>query len=326
MLKPILKIIYKQIYYLEMQIKSDWEEALRGYKIYLKLECALASNTIEAYLHDIRNMIRFCQTEYNFNSPKEVTFESLTHYIEQLQEQKIASRSQARFVSGIKSFFKFLVYDEQLESSPARLIEAPKIGRKLPIILSLEEIETILSSFDISTIEGQRNRTIIELLYSSGIRVSELTDLRLSNINFQQEYIKVKGKGNKERFVPLSTKAKEEITNYIENFRKQLKIPTPFQDYLFLNRFNESISRISIFNIIKKSALEAGINKNISPHTFRHSFATHLVSRGADLRAVQDMLGHESILTTEIYTHLDDNYLRDAVINYHPRSTLCKKK
>lgn len=309
-----------------MQLNSSWKEAINGYKLYLKLERSLSTNTIEAYLRDIYSMIHFCTNECKRNLPAEVTFEDLTKYLSHLQDQGIASRSQARFVSGIKSFFKYLVFDEQLESSPARLVDAPKIGRKLPTVLSLDEIEHLLAIFDTSTAEGQRNKTIIELLYSSGVRVSELTDLKISNINFQQDYLKVEGKGNKERLIPLSGKAKLEILRYIEEFRGHLDIPIPFRDHLFLNRFNESISRISIFNIIKKSALEAGITKSISPHTFRHSFATHLVSGGADLRAVQDMLGHESIMTTEIYTHLDDNYLRDAVTNFHPWSTLCKKK
>ncbi|MGL5683864.1 MAG: site-specific tyrosine recombinase/integron integrase [Marinifilaceae bacterium] len=309
-----------------MQLKNTWTEAIKGYRLYLKLEQSLSANTIEAYLRDIKSMAIFCQEEHKCNTPGQVTLDILTLYIIFIQQEGITARSQARFISGIKSFFKYLVYDEQLETSPARLLEAPKIGRHLPTVLSVEEINSLIAVFDVTTFEGQRNRTIIELLYSSGVRVSELTGLKISNINFTMDFLKVEGKGNKERLIPLSAKAKEEIQIYIREFRNYLEIPLPYKDHLFLNRFNESISRISIFNIIKKAALEAGITKNISPHTFRHSFATHLVNGGADLRAVQDMLGHESILTTEIYTHLDDSYLRDTIINHHPYSPACKKE
>ena len=237
-------------------------------------------------------------------------------YITYINQHKLSSRSQARHISSIHSFFSYLLYDGRITENPSTLLDTPKIGTKLPITLSVEEIDTIINNIDLTQAEGQRNRMIIELLYSAGLRVSELTNLKLANINFRKDFIKVEGKGNKERLIPLSKAAKKEILEYIENYRPSLNIDKKSEKYLVLNRRGKQITRIMIYTIVKDLAQKVNIKKNISPHSFRHSFASHLVSRGADLRAVQDMLGHESILTTEIYTHLDEQYLREAINHF----------
>lgn len=289
-----------------------WDNAIESYKTYLILEKSLSSNSVEAYLNDINKLAKYCADKHKVKTPDEVTYDILKDYLIYVSEVGVTNRTQARCISSIRSFFKFLVFDGQLENNPTRLLEAPKIGRKLPNILSVEEIDSMLNAVEMYKPEGQRNKAIIEMLYSCGLRVSELISIKLSNINFRMGIVKIDGKGNKERVIPLSKNAKEEIKRYLKVYRDYLDIEKGYEDVLFLNKRGTALSRVMVFNIIKHLANRAGIKKNVSPHTFRHSFASHLVSGGADLRAVQDMLGHESILTTEIYTHLDDHYLKDT--------------
>jgi len=232
----------------------------------------------------------------------------------------ISPRTQARIISGIKSFYKFLLIEEKVEKDPTALLEAPRVGRKLPEILTVEEIDTVINAVDTRKPEGQRNKAILETLYSCGLRVSELIDLKISNLFFESGFVKIEGKGNKERLVPISTKAIKEINLYLGEYRRTLKIHPSHEDILFLNRRGKKLSRVMIFTIIKNITKKLNIAKNISPHTFRHSFATHLIDGGANLRAVQEMLGHESIITTEIYTHLDKEYLKNTITQYHPRT------
>lgn len=297
-----------------------WDNAIESYKTYLILEKSLSSNSVEAYLNDINKLAKYCAEKHNIKIPDEVTYDILKDYLVFVSEIGVTNRTQARCISSIRSFFKFLVFDGKLENNPTRLLEAPKIGRKLPNILTVEEIDAMLNAVEMYKPEGQRNKAIIEMLYSCGLRVSELIDIKLSNINFRMGIVKIEGKGNKERVIPMSKNAKEEIKRYLKVYRDYLDIEKGYEDVLFLNKRGMSLSRVMVFNIIKHLAKRAGIKKNVSPHTFRHSFASHLVSGGADLRAVQDMLGHESILTTEIYTHLDNHYLKDTINKFHPRA------
>ncbi|MDL2231653.1 site-specific tyrosine recombinase XerD [Porphyromonadaceae bacterium OttesenSCG-928-L07] len=296
-----------------------WENAIENYKTYLILEKSLSPNSVEAYLNDIRKLAKYCKEDYSIKKIEDVTYDILKDYIIFVNETGITNRTQARSISSVRSFFKFLVYDGVLEVNPSKLLETPKIGRKLPSVLTVEEIDSILRAVEMYKPEGQRNKAIIETLYSCGLRVSELISLKISNINFRTSIIKVEGKGNRERIIPLSKNAKQEIKLYMKGFRSYLDIENGYEDTLFLNKRGTALSRVMVFNIIKHLTNRAGVKKPVSPHTFRHSFASHLVSGGADLRAVQDMLGHESILTTEIYTHLDNNYLRDTINKYHPR-------
>ncbi len=296
-----------------------WDNAIENYKTFLILEKSLSPNSVEAYLNDVRKLEKFCEENFSVTDLKKVTYEMLREYITFVSDMGVTNRTQARSISSIRSFFKFLVYDGILETNPTKLLEAPKVGRKLPSTLTVEEIDTILNAVEMFKPEGQRNKAIIEVLYSCGLRVSELIGLKLSNVNFRQGVIKIEGKGNKERLIPLGKNAKQEIKLYLKGYRSYLDIQPEFEDILFLNKRGAALSRVMVFNIIKHLAHRAGLKKSISPHTFRHSFASHLVTGGADLRAVQDMLGHESILTTEIYTHLDNNYLKDTINKYHPR-------
>lgn len=297
-----------------------WDNAIETYKTYLILEKSLSENSVEAYLNDIHKLAKYCADYHKVNTPDAVTYELLKNYLLYVGEIGVTNRTQARCISSIRSFFKFLVFDGKLTNNPTKLLEAPKIGRKLPDILSVEEIDAMLNAVEMYKPEGQRNKAIIEMLYSCGLRVSELISIKLSNINFRTSVVKIEGKGNKERMIPLSKNAKVEVKQYLKVYRDYLDIEKGYEDVLFLNKRGTALSRVMVFNIIKHLATRAGIKKNVSPHTFRHSFASHLVSGGADLRAVQDMLGHESILTTEIYTHLDDHYLKDTVNKFHPRS------
>ena len=297
-----------------------WENAIESYKTYLILEKSLSANSVEAYLNDINKMAKYCDEKHQVKIPDEVTYDILKDYLIYVSEVGVTNRTQARCISSIRSFFKFLVFDGQLENNPTKLLEAPKIGRKLPNILTVEEIDSMLNAVEMYKPEGQRNKAIIEMLYSCGLRVSELISIKVSNINFRTGVVKIEGKGNKERLIPLSKNAKDEIKRYLKVYRDWLDIEKEYEDVLFLNKRGTALSRVMVFNIIKHLANRAGIKKNVSPHTFRHSFASHLVSGGADLRAVQDMLGHESIMTTEIYTHLDDHYLKDTINKFHPRS------
>ena len=300
-------------------ISMTWEDAIENYKTFLILEKSLSSNSVEAYLNDVRKLAKFCEDNHSVKVPGEVTYDILKGYLLYINDMGVTNRTQARSISSIRSFFKFMVYDGVLESNPTKLLEAPKIGRKLPSILTVEEIDLILNAVEMYKPEGQRNKAIIETLYSCGLRVSELIGVKISNINFRTGTIKIEGKGNKERIIPLSKNAKQEIKLYLKGYRDYLDIQKGYEDTLFLNKRGTALSRVMVFNIIKHLAERASIKKSVSPHTFRHSFASHLVNGGADLRAVQDMLGHESILTTEIYTHLDNHYLKDTINKYHPR-------
>ena len=302
-----------------------WNETIDSFRTYLVLEKSLSPNSVEAYLNDIRKLAAYCEKLTPPLDPKEVSYNVLNEYLMELKNTGVTPRTQARGISSIKSFFKYLLYDGAIGLNPANSLDAPKIGRTLPSVLSVEEIEAMINAVDLTKQEGQRNKAILETLYSCGLRVSELVNLKLSQINFRTGYIKIEGKGNKERIVPLGAKAKDEIRCYLKKDRDKMKKARGFEDILFLNQMGKSLSRVMIFNIIKETALRAGLNKVVSPHTFRHSFASHLVNGGADIRTVQDMLGHESILTTEIYTHLDNSYLRDTITNFHPRAKKSRK-
>jgi len=297
-----------------------WDDSIRGFEDYLRLEKALSQNSINAYINDINKLMDFLKNNFKGVTPQKVKLNHLKSFVEWLNERGVSPRTQARTISGIKSFYKYLLIEEKINSDPTSLLESPKIGRKLPDILSLEEIDLLINAIDVEKPEGQRNKAILETLYACGLRVSELVNLKVSNLFFEQGYVKVEGKSNKERLVPISTRAVVEIKKYTEGYRKSLKISSSAQDILFVNRRGQILSRVMIFTIIKNLAEKVNLNKKISPHTFRHSFATHLIDGGADLRAVQEMLGHESILTTEIYTHLDREYLKDTINQFHPRS------
>lgn len=296
---------------------------IRKYQQYLRLEKALSPNTLDAYLTDLEKLLHFLEGEEI--DILDVTLDDLQRFSAGLHDIGIHPRSQARILSGIKSFFHFLVLADYLEGDPSELLEGPKIGFKLPEVLTVAEIDTIISTIDLSKPEGQRNRAILETLYSCGLRVSELCVLKLSDLYFEEGFIKVTGKGNKQRLVPISPRAIKEIRYWLED-RKRWKIKPGFEDYVFLARWGNGISRIMIFHLIKELAEQAGITKNISPHTFRHSFATHLLEGGANLRAIQCMLGHESIATTEIYTHIDRHMLRSEIIEHHPRNIKYRKE
>lgn len=298
-----------------------WEDSFKDFQHFLRLEKSLSENSIEAYSNDLRKLIQYFELMGLNISPEQVNADHLKGFIKWINELGMSSRTQARVISGLKAYFRFLSLEEKIDEDPTALIESPKISRKLPQVLTVEEIDKIISKIDLSKSEGHRNRAIIEVLYSCGLRVSELTDLRISDINMEKGYLKVRGKGDKERLVPIGKRAIKEIKNYMYHRNSLLTIEESSKDILFLNRRGNKITRVMIFTIIKNLSTLAGIQKRISPHTFRHSFATHLVERGADLRAVQEMLGHESILTTEIYTHLDREYLRETILSYHPRST-----
>ena len=291
----------------------------KSFESYLKLERALSSNSISAYLYDFDLLNHFLAKETKVKSLHSITLEHLKQFVHWINDQDYSAFSQARVISGTKAFFKFLLIEDIITTSPADLIEAPKLARKLPDVLDIEEINALIAAIDLSKAEGTRNKAIIETLYSCGLRVSELVNLKLTNIFLTDGFIKVEGKGDKERLVPIGKTCLKYINIYQNKVRNHLKIKPGHEDFLFLNRRGAQLTRVMIFTIIKGLAERAQINKKISPHTFRHSFATHLVERGADLRAVQDMLGHESITTTEIYTHLDRQYLKETLKSFHPR-------
>ncbi|NVK92717.1 MULTISPECIES: site-specific tyrosine recombinase XerD [Bacteroides] len=297
---------------------------IRKYYQYLKLEKALSPNTVNAYQTDLDKLLRFLKEE-NI-AILDTTLDDLQHFASGLHDIGIHPRSQARILSGIKSFFHFLVVSDYLEGDPSELLEGPKIGFHLPEVLTVEEIDRIISAIDQGTNEGQRNRAILETLYSCGLRVSELCNLKISDLYFDEGFIKVEGKGSKQRLVPISSRAIKEIRNWFVDRNGGWKIKKDFEDYVFLARWGKNISRIMVFHLIKELAKQAGITKNISPHTFRHSFATHLLEGGANLRAIQSMLGHESIATTEIYTHIDRHRLRSEIIEHHPRNIKYRKE
>lgn len=298
--------------------KKDKEALIiKKYQQYLKLEKSLARNTLDAYLTDLDKLLSFLLLEGI--DMLDVCLKDLERFAAGLHDIGIHPRSQARIISGIKSFFHFLIMADYIEADPSELLEAPKIGLKLPEVLTVEEIDALISSIDLSKNEGQRNRAILETLYSCGLRVSELTNLKLSDLYLKEGFIKVEGKGSKQRLVPISPRAIKELQLYFID-RNRGKMKAGFEDFVFLARWGNSISRIMVFHLIKELAQAAGIIKNISPHTFRHSFATHLLEGGANLRAIQCMLGHESIATTELYTHIDRNMLRSEIIEHHPRN------
>lgn len=293
---------------------------LKGFSAYLKLERSLSENSISAYLNDVSKLFEYLQLAKQDATLQTISLKELRDFIIWLNELGAQASTQARVISGIKSFFMYLMEEELIKNDPSALLETPKISRKLPDTLSIHEIDQLIAAIDASKPEGMRNKAIIEVLYSCGLRVSELTELKISNIFEETEFIKVVGKGNKERIVPIGATALKFINIYLNEIRVHQTIKRGNEDYIFLNRFGAKLSRISIFNLIKSLAVAAGIHKNISPHTLRHSFATHLIEGGADLRAIQEMLGHASITTTEIYTHLDRDYLKTVITEFHPRA------
>ncbi len=300
-----------------------WEEQIRDFGHYLKLERSLSENSVDSYLSDVEKLYQFILIKHKDLSPTKVTPKYLRDFLEYINELGMSAHSQARILSGLKSFFRYLVFEGAIEKDPTALLEAPKLGRKLPDTLSFVEIEMLLNAIDLSTPEGTRNRAILEVLYSSGLRVSELVDLRLNNIYRESGFLRVTGKGNKERLVPIGKDAMKYTDIYLQQVRGKGPHKSPasgFESFVFLNRNGRKLTRVMVFTIIRKLAQQTGLKKKISPHTFRHSFATHLIEGGADLRAVQEMLGHESITTTEIYTHLDRDYLRQVIQEFHPRS------
>jgi integrase/recombinase XerD len=297
-----------------------WRSYINGFKSYLQLERSLSENSVEAYLHDVDSLVQYLEINQSTCSPGSLTLHELQNFLKWINELGMTARTQARVISGIRAFYKYLVMENITATNPTELLELPKIGRKLPDTLSVCEIEKLISAIDLSTPEGKRNKAMLEILYGCGLRVSELVNLKISHLFFREGFIKVTGKGNKERLIPVGQTAMDETEHYLHSIRPVHPVVPGQEDNLFLNRRGRKLTRVMIFTIIKGLAQQAGIKKRISPHTFRHSFATHLVEGGADLRAVQEMLGHESITTTEIYTHLDRDYLRSTILQFHPRS------
>jgi integrase/recombinase XerD len=298
----------------------NWSEKITDFSNFLKFEKSFSDNTLDAYVRDIKKLESFATTELEEVSPQDISYENLQEFIYQLSKKKISERSQARGISSIKAFFKFLLEEEYREDNPSALLEGPKLGLYLPDTLSMDDIDRIINSIDKKTDIGQRNQCILEVLYGCGLRVSELVDLKISNINFKEGFIIVEGKGEKTRLVPLASSTAEYLHDYIQNVRKKIKVNKKHEDIVFLNTRGTNMSRVIVFIIIKELTQKAGINKSISPHTFRHSFATHLLQNGADLRFIQEMLGHSSITTTQVYTHLKTEELRDVILNFHPRN------
>jgi integrase/recombinase XerD len=298
---------------------SNWNRYIKDFVSYLKIEKGLAENSILAYQNDVQKLADFASEN---NIPAEhISYKNLQEFTTILYDLGLSARSQARIISGIKQFYSFLLLENTIREDPSELLEQPKVGMKLPEILHIEEIDALIAAVDVSTKQGHRNRAILETLYSCGLRVSELVSLRFSDLYFEEGFIRVIGKGNKERLVPVSPSVEKEIKLYSEHVRRHQEIVKGDENIVFLNRRGAKLTRVMIFTIIKDLANIIGLKKNISPHTFRHSFATHLIEGGANLRAIQEMLGHESITTTEIYTHLDQRFLRDAILSYHPRNS-----
>ena len=295
-----------------------WRKVNTDFQNYLRLQRGLSQNTVVSYGLDIEKLIGYLE-KYNITEPPDtIQVDTLRQFVYEVSKE-LNARSQARLISALKSFFKFMISEKGREDFPMSLIDSPKIGVKLPDTLSLKEIDAMLASIDLSTDEGHRNKAIIETLYGCGLRVSELVSLRLSDLFFEEDFIRVMGKGSKQRLVPIESYTQKQINNYINNQRKQLKIAKGHEDYVFLNRRGKQLTRAMIFTIVRQVAENIGLQKTISPHTFRHSFATHLLENGANLRAIQMMLGHENITTTEIYVHVEKSYLREALVKYHPR-------
>ncbi|MDX9845832.1 MAG: site-specific tyrosine recombinase XerD [Tenuifilaceae bacterium] len=297
----------------------SWELAIEDYVRFLRLEKSLADNSISAYIRDMRVLCTFAEDRLG-KEPEALSADDISQFLEYIQEQNYNHRSQARILSGVKGFYKYMMVEEAIDIDPTELINGPKMTRKLPEFLTVEEIDSMIATFDLSKSEGQRNKAILETLYSCGLRVSELVNLRLTDLHFDEGFVKVLGKGDKERLVPIGQKAIKEIKMYMPDRHSLPKIDKSSENIVFLNRRGKKLTREMIFTIVKNAARDAGIEKTISPHTLRHSFATHLVEGGADIRVVQEMLGHESIVTTEIYTHLDREYLKDTINRFHPRT------
>jgi integrase/recombinase XerD len=297
-----------------------WQSYIKKFKNYLQIELSLSENSVEAYVRDIGHLVSFLELTDDITEPASITEKNITDFLNYINSLGLAATTQARMLSGIKAFYNYLILDEEIKVNPADLFESPKIGRKLPDVLSFIEIEQLFEAIDLSTAEGHRNRAMLEVLYSCGLRVSELVNLKYSTLYFDEGFVQVHGKGDKSRLVPIGDDAKKYTNIYINEYRKLLKVKKEAIDIVFLNRNGGQLTRVMVFLIIKGLAIKIGLNKKISPHTFRHSFATHLIEGGADLRAVQEMLGHESIATTEIYTHLDREYLTQVITDFHPRS------
>jgi integrase/recombinase XerD len=298
----------------------NWQSYIKGFQAYLKLEKSLSENSVEAYINDVFKLETFFSMKYPKLGIAEIEYAQLQEFVKWIYELGLEASSQSRIISGIKSFFNYLLIEDIIKTNPSEFLETPKLPRKLPETLSIEEINILLDAINMSTPEGERNKAMLETLYGCGLRVSELVSLKISELLFNEGFIRVIGKGNKQRLVPIGSVAIKQVQQYIQKVRQTTKPKPGFEDIVFLNRRGKQLTRVMVFTIIKQLAQKAGINKTISPHTFRHSFATHLINGGADLRAIQEMLGHESITTTEIYTHLDNEYLRDAIISFHPRS------
>jgi integrase/recombinase XerD len=296
----------------------NWQNAIKEYQLFLKIERGLSKNTIESYSRDLKKLTVFLTKNEIEISPTKIEETTIQHFIYTIAKE-VNARSQARIISGLRSFFDYLIFEDYRTTNPTDLIEAPKLGRKLPDTLSEEEIDALIDAIDLSHPQGERNKTILETIYSCGLRVSELTTLKISDLFFDEGFIRVIGKGNKQRFVPIHSSAEKLINAYIINFRNHISPKKGFEDLLFLNRRGNGLSRQMIFMILKDLSLKINLNKKISPHTLRHSFATHLLKGGADLRVIQQMLGHESITTTEVYVHLDKSYLKEVVETFHPR-------
>lgn len=298
---------------------STWQSYIKEYQNYLRLERGLSKNTIENYSFDIEKLVLFLEQHNIKVSPLQINEETIQQFIYDISS-KVNARSQSRIISGLKSFFNYLIFEDYRNDTPFELIEVPKIGRKLPDTLATEEIDALISAIDLSTPEGERNKAMLETLYSCGLRVSELIGLKLSDLFFQEGFVKITGKGNKQRFVPVGVSTIKYITTYVNHVRVHIPVKKGHENILFLNRRGKQLTRAMVFTIIKDLAVKINLKKTISPHTFRHSFATHLLENGADLRSIQLMLGHESITTTEVYMHLDRSFLREVLKNYHPRS------
>jgi integrase/recombinase XerD len=296
----------------------SWNVYIRGYQNYLQIEKSLSKNTVDGYCRDIKKLNNFFNGNDDKKKIDEVNYQDFQNYLSYLNDLKINARSQSRIISSMRSFFKFLILEKIIKENPTELLENPKTGKKLPEFLTIEEIELLVNQIDRSKKEGERNLAIIEVLYGCGLRVTELIELKISEIYWEEGFIRIIGKGNKERLVPLGKIASKHLKIYLNEIRVHQKVKDLFVDHVFINKNGSKISRVMIFKIVKKLTEKAGIQKNISPHSLRHSFATHLVEGGADLRSVQEMLGHQSITTTEVYTHLDKNYLKQAILDHHP--------
>lgn len=298
----------------------DWNSIIKEFRSYLKLEKALSANSIDAYLADITKLMQFSTLLQPACAPDKIRTSDLRLFIKWINEMGLNPASQSRILSGVKAFYKYLLLENHIPTDPSALIETPRLTRKLPDTLSIVDIDKLMGVIDLSKADGMRNKAMLEVLYGCGLRVSELINLKLSNLHLEIEFVKILGKGNKERLVPIGSEAIKFLMIWLNEIRVHVPIKVGQEDFVFLNRRGSRLSRVMVFMIIKALAEKAGLRKNISPHTFRHSFATHLIEGGADLRAVQEMLGHESITTTEIYTHLDREFLRETIVQYHPRS------